>query len=224
MSAALAITFRAVRDDLARWLTITLGFALAYNLALLTATIIRFGSWPNYVRVHDLADAVRLIFKGTPDLADALTLLGDEIWVEIGYMHPSFRLAEWSFNLMPARMALVLLGGALIATYVALGHACAIRSRSGVAAVGAGTALVALTSATLMWVVCCSSPSWVVGLAMLGLGVSMSLALEPLGLPLSAAGFLLLIAGILAKAYRVATPQKSEVPVLATAETIGTAS
>lgn len=202
MIAVVTLILRAIRDHIGRWLAIAVGAAVLYNAALLAATMLRFETWPNYVKVHDLVDAVRLIFKGTPDLTDALTLLGDEIWIEIGYMHPSFRVAEWSFNVMPARLSLVLLGGALLATYVVLGRACTARSRSSAAAVGAGSTLIAFTSATLMWVVCCSSPSWVVGLAMLGLGVSTSLALEPLGLPLTLSGFALLLAGIAAKASR----------------------
>lgn len=218
---ALALTLRAIRGSFGRWLAIAIGAAALYNAALLAATILRFGTWPNYVKVHDLIDAVRLIFKGTPDLVDALALLSDEIWIEIGYMHPSFRVAEWSFNIMPARLSLVLLGGALLATFVVLGRACKARSRSSAAAVGAGSTLIAFTSATLMWVVCCSSPSWVVGLAMLGLGVSTSLALEPLGLPLTLSGFVLLLAGIVAKASR-GVPSTPALP-LAPAPAVGAA-
>ena len=59
-------------------------------------------------------------------------------------------------------------------------------------AAGIGSALVALSNLTMSWVVCCSTPSWVVGLAMMGLGVSTSLALEPYGFWLNAGGFLLL--------------------------------
>lgn len=218
---ALALILRAIRGNFGRWLAIAVGAAALYNAALLAATILRFGTWPNYVKVHALIDAVRLIFKGTPDLVDALALLSDEIWIEIGYMHPSFRVAEWSFNIMPARLSLVLLGGALLATYVVLGRACTARSRSSTAAVGAGSTLIAFTSATLMWVVCCSSPSWVVGLAMLGLGVSTSLALEPLGLLLTLSGFVLLFAGIVAKASR-GVPSTPTLP-LAPAPAVGAA-
>lgn len=204
MTGMLATLLRAIRNDSGRWLAVMLGVALAYHLALLGATILRFGTWPNYLRVHDLVDAARLIVAGTPDPRDALAFLGDEIWIEIGYIHPTFRLAEWSFNLMPVRLALVLLGGALLATYVVLARTCTARSPAAAAAAGAGSGLVALTSATLMWVVCCAAPSWVVGLAMLGLGVSTSLALEPLGLPLTAAGFALLGAAVMLRARHLA--------------------
>jgi hypothetical protein len=55
---------------------------------------------------------------------------------------------------------------------------------------------VALTSITMSWVVCCATPTWVVGLAIMGLGVSTSLWLEPLGTWLSYAGFAALLVGV----------------------------
>jgi hypothetical protein len=201
MSAVASTLYQAVRTNKLRWLGITLGFATVYNLILLGAAIARFGHWPNYWRVHDMIDGVRLIFRGTSDPGDLLDLLAAEIWLEIGYMHPSFGIAEWSFNLMPARLTLVMATGALVATYAALSRNCAAtgQRRTAVTA-SAGAALIALTSATLTWVVCCATPSWVVGLAMLGLGVSTSLALEPVGTPLAAAGFAMLLAAVLVRA------------------------
>ena len=62
--------------------------------------------------------------------------------------------------------------------------------------------MVAMTNATMSWVVCCAAPSWVVGLAMLGLGVSTSLALESMGPVLSIGGFSLLIAALITLAWR----------------------
>jgi hypothetical protein len=217
MRAAVTEIRSAIRGNLARWLAITIGIPVIYHLALLAAMMLRFGHWPNYARIHDVIEGIRLIIRGTPDPFDAVTLLGDEIWIEIGYLHPSFRIAEWSFNVMPARLAVLLLLGALVATYVVLGRrACAVPSRQGTTAVGMGATLVGLTSVTLTWVVCCSTPSWVVGLAMLGLGVSTSLALEPLGMPLTGAGFALLLAGILVRANSLparAAPTLTRPPV-----------
>jgi len=59
-----------------------------------------------------------------------------------------------------------------------------------------GAALVAMTNVTLAWVVCCATPSWVVGLAILGLGVSSSLWLEQFGWWIEYAGFALLLASL----------------------------
>jgi hypothetical protein len=45
----------------------------------------------------------------------------------------------------------------------------------------------------MSWVVCCATPTWVVGLAIMGLGVSTSLSIEPVGFWLNALGFILMI-------------------------------
>jgi hypothetical protein len=208
MSAALHEIGRAVAARRGLWAAITLAIFAGYYLALLAATMLRFGSWPNYARLHDLAGGIRLIFAGTAHWGDILDLLAEEILLEVGYLHPTFGLAEWSVNFIPVRALLVLALAALAATFAVLtrcppGTACAARSGKGAgAAAGLGGVLIALSSATLTWVVCCSTPSWVVGLAMMGLGVSASLALEPLGTWIAAAGLLLLAAGVLLQARR----------------------
>jgi hypothetical protein len=56
-----------------------------------------------------------------------------------------------------------------------------------------GAMCASLTGITLFWVVCHSSPSWVVSLAILGFEVSTSLAIEPIGPAVSLAGFAMLV-------------------------------
>jgi hypothetical protein len=48
----------------------------------------------------------------------------------------------------------------------------------------------------MSWVVCCATPTWVVGLAMLGLGVSTSLSIEPVGFWFNAFGFILMVVAL----------------------------
>ena len=62
----------------------------------------------------------------------------------------------------------------------------------------------ATRSRDLLSKVCCATPSWVVGLAMLGLGVSTSLALETMGPILSGLGFGTLTLTIVFLAWRKA--------------------
>lgn len=116
-------------------------------------------------------------------------------------------ISEWSLTLVPPKMAVILLLGALVATIWALTRvpACsrgAPDTATVVAASGLGTGLVALTGATMTWVVCCASPSWIVGLAMLGVGVATANWLEPIGPWLSLGGFLLLGATVIVLARR----------------------
>ncbi len=70
------------------------------------------------------------------------------------------------------------------------------------ATTGSGALAVSMTSATMSWVVCCAAPSWIVGPAMLGLGVSTSLAIESMGPVLATSGFGLISALILCLAWR----------------------
>jgi len=59
-----------------------------------------------------------------------------------------------------------------------------------------------MSSATLSWVVCCATPTWVVSLAMLGMSASLALWLEPLGDFITISGFLLLAGCVLYLARR----------------------
>ncbi len=95
-------------------------------------------------------------------------------------------IAEWSFVLMPAKAAVVCVIGALAATNLVLLRAvwpiCSLSARLGAAMTTTAGALVAGASATtITWVVCCAAPTWVVGLAVMGVGVTTALALQPFG-------------------------------------------
>lgn len=195
MSGALGRTKQAVRARLPLWLGISFGVLLAYYLFLMAALIVRFENLPNYVVTYDWFGNVAEIVRATPAVSDMGPIILDEWLLEIGYMNRSFGngISEWSLFLLPHKLLIVLLLGALIATNVVLlleRRACrtATATPAG-AATGIGALLVGLSSATMSWVVCCSTPTWVVGLAMLGLGVSTSLWLEPLGGWLTGLGF-----------------------------------
>lgn len=192
----------AVRARLGLWLAVTLGFTLGFYLMQLLGLVLRFGKLPNYVTLYDWPANIATIIESTPAVSDMLPIIADEWLIEIGHMNYDYGhgIAEWSLAVMPAKALLILALGALIATNLVLLRpargSCpgGGRQAAGAAATGAGTLLAGLTSLTMTWVVCCATPSWVVGLAMLGLGVSTSLWLEPVGPWLSAVGFVLLTA------------------------------
>lgn len=103
-------------------------------------------------------------------------------------------ISEWSLNINPVKVAVVVVLAALIATVAALilhrRTQCSGKVLNGAGAAGGlGALLVGMTNVTLAWVVCCATPSWVVGLAILGLGVSTSLWLEQFGWWIEYAGF-----------------------------------
>jgi hypothetical protein len=61
-------------------------------------------------------------------------------------------------------------------------NACSLSTQVGAAAATATGALIAgATLTTITWVVCCAAPTWVVGLAVMGVAVTTALALQPIG-------------------------------------------
>jgi hypothetical protein len=196
---ALAAIPGAIRPRLGRWLLVALGTMAVYYAGLLVALIVRFENWPNYVAGYDWPGNIARIVRSTPSLADTVMIAQGEWLLEIGYMNMSFGkgISVWSLTLVPAKMAAILLLGALLATLWALGaerqYTCGVRADGAtIAASGLGASCIALTGATMTWVVCCATPSWIVGLAMLGLGVATANAIEPAGPYIAAAGFALL--------------------------------
>ena len=193
---------RLIRDEIVlRWksfLLYGLVFALMFQLFMLIALIVRFHSLPNYVHFYDWFGNVLHIIQSTPSWSDAAGILTEEWLIEIGQMNYDYGngLSIWSLNVIPSRLLVLTLMGSMVALCLQLikrPHCAVSTRRSALAAIGGGSVMVAMTNATMSWVVCCAAPSWVVGLAMLGLGVSTSLALESMGPVLSYGGFSLLL-------------------------------
>lgn len=174
---------------------VCLGFTVGYYALLLVFTMLRFGEIPNYVEFYDVFHVYHLIWQGTPSVIDMLPIIKDEAWFETGYKNPNYYgVATWSYMLIPPKMLLVALFGLLLGIFLALlfyarRRGCAMKNqKTFFTGAGLGSAMIALTSTTLTWVVCCATPSWVVALTMLGMSASLSLLLEPLGTVMSVAG------------------------------------
>lgn len=201
MRESLATIRAAIAGRWLLWCAITLVIPIAYYLLLLIALVVRFGNLPNYYNFYDWPDNVAHIIRSTPSAEDAFFIVLEEWLFETGYFNTEFGhgISEWNLTLMPARMLVVFVLAGLTATNLVLllrPRACSrARYNAAGAATGVGALLVAFTNVTMFWVVCCSSPTWVVGLVMMGLGVSASFFLEPLGPWISVAGFAALLAG-----------------------------
>ena len=196
----LSIITSAILARKALWVLITLGFVVVYYAGILLSVMLRFGDMPNYVTVHDYLHNVAVIIRSTPSVRDMLPIILDEWWIEVGFMNRQYGrgIAGWSFQIIPAKFVVVLALGALVATNVVLlrqlPRACARAvPYTGAAATGLGAAFVGFTSVTLTWVVCCAAPSWAVGLAMLGVGVSTAFGVQPYGPAITMAGFAALL-------------------------------
>lgn len=213
MITRLMIMADTIRQRPGWWWGITVGVTLGYYLVLMGGLITRFQHLPNYVKGYDWVSNVVNIMMSTPSIRDALTIIVDEWVLEIGFMNYDFGLgiSEWSLVLAPAKIAGVMALGALLATHYLLLRAknrvgsCSM-TRASSAASGVGATCVALASMTLSWVVCCATPTWVVGLAIMGFGASTSLWLEPVGAWLSYAGFAALLVGVFMAAGPTSSP------------------
>ena len=180
-------------------LFIALGFTLCYYLLLMVALMIRFESLPNYINSYEWWFHVKRIWQSTPSMIDAFLITKDEWFYEIGHMNYDFGIgiSEWSLFINPFKVFGVFVLGTVIAiNYFLLrldNPNCSFAStRASKVATGFGGTLVAVGSITMSWVVCCSTPTWVVGLAMMGLSVSASLWLEPIGIWVNILGFSIL--------------------------------
>lgn len=223
--SAPSVIKEAVLARRALWLLTTVGFVLAYYGGLLLSLVIRFGEAPNYVTLHDYAHNVLVIIRSTPSIRDMVPIILDEWLLEVGYINHDYGhgIAEWSMEIIPAKLFIVLALGALVATNMLLARqsppSCARGMRyCGVAAMGLGASLVGFTSITAMWVVCCAAPTWAVGLALLGVGVSTAFGLEPFGTTITLAGFTVLLGATYLLARRnspAAAPGGAVVPQLA---------
>lgn len=182
-----SILMSEIRRHWVLFVATSIGFVILYYTMLLLLAMWRFGEIPNYVEFYDIFHVYAGILKGTPSLSDALMIMKDEAWLETGFKNPEYYgVATWSYMLIPPKMLQVLLLGMLLGVFAVLAiskrKACAARvDKKMLAAAGLGSSLVCLTSATLTWVVCCATPSWVVALSMLGMSTSLALDLRPYG-------------------------------------------
>ncbi|KUP91301.1 hypothetical protein [Tritonibacter horizontis] len=213
--AVLRTLHHTIAQDWQRMLLSGLLFAVLFQVLMLLALMIRFQALPNYVVAYDWIGNVIHIVKSTPSWRDIPPIINQEWLLEVGKINYEYGtgISEWSLNVVPVRMMVLFVLGLLVALCTSLqrrdtctaGPATTLR-----AATGIGTILVAMTNATMSWVVCCAAPSWVVGLAMLGLGVATSLALETMGPALNIAGFGLLSCTVVFLAWRKTRAAKSQ--------------
>jgi len=181
-----------------------LAFPFAFYALLLAALMIRFGHLPNYVTPYDWFGNVARIIHGTKSIRDMVPIILDEWLIEIGYMDFDYGhgIAEWSLSIVPHKLAILVMIGALVGVNLALlldqkpsgtmTRQCASAARSGILA-SMGTLCASLTSVTLFSVACCATPSWVASLTILGVGTSTAFAMEPFGAVAALAGIAALV-------------------------------
>jgi hypothetical protein len=207
MNATAAFLGSTVAANWRRLVLWGLAFAVLSQVAMLLALVLRFQALPNYVTFYDWPGNVLTIIRSTPSWSDIPPIVAEEWLIEIGRMNYDYGtgISEWSLNVIPSRLIVLFGLGVLVglATSLMRSSECT-RATTGAAAglTGLGAGLVAMTNATMSWVVCCATPSWVVGLAMMGLSVSGSLALQRTGPVIGLIGTAMLVSLIFWLAYR----------------------
>lgn len=206
---------RVVMTGLARWRLIILAFAVAFPIAfyllLLSTLVIQYGHLPNYITSYDWIANVLRIIHNTRSVADMVPIILDEWLLEIGYMDYQYGpgIADWSLSIIPHKLAIMSLAGALIGLNVALlferqtartlSQQCVQACRAGFLT-SFGAVSTGLTSATVFSVACCAVPSWAGSLTILGIDTSFAFAIEPFG----AIGSLLGITALIGSALWIA--------------------
>jgi hypothetical protein len=197
---ALGVMRDTIREHWRLLLVMTFGFSVAYYFILLAIVIVRIGSLPNYVVFYNWPADVLNIIRSTPSLSDVLPIISNEWIFETGYKNYDYGhgIAEWSLAIIPPKVVVVMLLGALsglgfLLLRRARAHCSARAQGAGAMAAGLGSFLIAMTNVTLFWVSCCSTATWVVGLSLLGLETASAYALLPYGTALSVVGFAILL-------------------------------
>ena len=196
-------TWSVIRDTIGRsrrvWLAMTLGFTLLYHLILLGSASLSTGHLPNYIRYYDWPANVMRIIRSTPAIADMPPIINDEWLIETGALNYNYGhgIAEWSLAIIPSNVFVALLLSALVTTSILLlrrsREICPLAERgAGATAAGVGALFVGTANITMTWVACCSTPTWVVGLSLLGIESSSAFVLLPYGNALSFGGFAVL--------------------------------
>ena len=209
--SAWAVLRRELRANIWLWLVLTFSLCAILLLSQLALLVVRFQAFPNYFVVHDWLGNLAGIVRKTPSVADMISIMLEEWWIEVGSISYVYGrgIAEWSFVVIPSRAAVMLVIALLVSTIIvllrALRRTCPLSMQlaASLGAVG-GTVMAAMASMTITWVVCCAAPTWVVGLAVLGVSVFTAFALQPLGGWLTGLGLSLLCTIILALASQLA--------------------
>ena len=201
--------FRIVAATAKRWRRMIIGFAIGFPivfyLLLLGIPILRYGHLPNYVTPYDWIANVEHIIHNTNSIRDMIPIILNEWILEIGYMDYDYGhgIAEWSLYLVPHKIVLISMTGALISLNLGLmidrleaaGSAvqqCARAGGSGILT-SAGALFTGLTNSTLFSIACCSTPSWVGSLSILGIESSSAFALQPYGTDGTILGIVMLV-------------------------------
>lgn len=193
---------------------ISAGLIIAYYAAQMAVLYFRLGHLPNYVTAYDYPANLAQIIRSTPAISDMIPIILNEWIIEIGYMDYNYGhgIAEWTIGILPAKLLIVAIVSMLISMNLLLSRqaylSCfRLERQAATAAAGLGALMTGLVNISLSWVVCCGTPNWIVGLALLGLDVDLAFVVEPFGAWVALAGLVIIGVSTLRLATRVPAVQ-----------------
>ena len=216
---AFAILRREFRASAGLWLALVVAFFATAHLLQLALLVLRFQAWPNYLTLHDWSGNIARIVRMTPSISDVVSISLDEWLIEIGSMNFAYGhgVSEWSFVVVPAKAALMLTIAVLLATDMVLlrsvRRTCPLSERLAASfAATSGAFMAALSAMTITWVVCCAAPTWIVGLAVMGVATATAFELQAIGGWLALFGVMLLAIVGMMLAWQLCDEQGREEP------------
>lgn len=175
-----------------------LGFPVLFYLTLLAVLTLRYSHLPNYFTFYNWPANVWRIIVSTHSVADMIPIIGNEWLFETGYINYDYGpgVAEWSLSLVPHKLFLLFVTGALIGLNMVLllernmGTALqqSLRACSAGLLVSAGAFGTAVTNTSVFSVAHCATPTWIGSLAVFGFDSYDLFAIEPYGVVIGATG------------------------------------
>lgn len=200
IEALLRVIGAVVRDGWRRFLLLSLGGVVAYQLFLLSPFVV-FGSFPNYFKTHEAWAGIVESIRLRPPLSELWTLITDQPVYEFGVQDRfgfiSLQFVATSHTLitmvlLPLLVALSLL--LLARAWSALEHGGGLAVRVG----GVSTStLASLFGVSTSAVACCGASSGPVFLTLLGFGFGTAGAIVDHAEVLEVAGYVLLVGNLL---------------------------
>lgn len=201
---------------------LVLGFAVGFPVAfyglLLTILMARYGGLPNYFTLYNWPANIWRIVESTGSLADIVAIAADEWLIETGLMNFDYGngIADWSMSIVPHKLVILMLTGALIGLNVAALRELRAPATPGLQVLQTGGGLLAgfgalaasIPNTTVFSVAHCAIPSWVGSFAVLGIDQYDLYPIQPYGPLFCAAGLLALIVS----ALLIAATDRSALP------------
>ncbi len=200
IEAPLRVIGAAVREGWRRFLLLSLGGVVAYQLFILSPFVV-FGSFPNYFKIHEAWAGITESIRLGPPLGELWTLITDQPIYEFGVQDRFGFISLQFLATTHALVTMVLLPVLVALSLLLLARASgALTERGGLAVrvSGVSTATLAgLFGASTSAVACCGASSGPVFLSLLGFGFGTAGAIVEHAEVLEMAGYVLLVGNLL---------------------------